>query len=65
MRKVIVTNVAIPYEHLKGQIGNLERYSGNGFQLYKVSFPDKVTHYLYQNEFEYLDEYLLKYWLED
>lgn len=65
MRKVIVTDVADPYKHLKGKIGFLDIYAAVGYKLYRVSFSDKVTHYLYRNEFEYLEDYLLKYWLED
>jgi len=64
MRKIIVIDVPTNYEVLKGQIGTLETDEANSYTLYKIQFKD-TFHYLYRNEFEYLDEYLLKYWLED
>jgi hypothetical protein len=67
MRKVIVTNPAHVLINIKGKIGKLpgERpLTTKGSFLYGVII-DSMNYHLYRSEFEYLDEYLLKYWLED
>jgi hypothetical protein len=67
MRRVIITNpdsVILELQHFKGAHGSVQSH-GNG--MYLIRFGKEFDHdrrYFHPHEFEFLDTYLLKYWLE-